>query len=339
MPYAIAVMRALVKEYGVAVDCICWDHNKRTPFVPVDEEGITFHKRSEFDETAIMKFIAARKPGIMYVTGRMDKLYMKAAVRFLPTCAIVTGCDNQWNNTPKQMLAAMLSPWLYKKYFEYFWVPGKRQHEFAEKMGYPERKIIPHLLTADTAVFGGVRDKNLPVKKAKYPHTMVYAGRFAKEKGVDILMEAFTAAIQETGSDWELLLVGAGDMPVATAPFIKVSPFMQGGELAASSKDWGVFCLPSTYEPWGVVIHEFAMAGMPIICSDAVGAADDLVVNNSSGFIFKSGDVGGLKKAIVAAMSKSDTELLAMGERGYELSKVQSPAIAARSLMSIVEQK
>jgi glycosyltransferase involved in cell wall biosynthesis len=336
MPYAIAVMRALVKEHGVAVDCICWDRNKRTPFVPVNEQGITFHKRSDFDEVRIVKFIEERDPAIIYVTGRMDELYMKAALHFKKKCCIVTGSDNQWTGSLKQRIAAVLSGGLYKKYFEYFWVPGKRQYEYARRMGYAENKIIRNLLTADTAVFGNVYEQNRAAKKMKYPHTMVYAGRFAKEKGVDVLIAAFSEAKKETNSDWVLRLVGFGDMPVTEAPFIKVEGFMQGPELAAACKDWGVFCLPSTYEPWGVVIHEFAMAGLPIICSDKVGAGDDLVVSGKNGIVFKSGDTGDLKKAIIEIISKSDNELMAMAERGHEMSLVQSPSIAARSLMRIL---
>ncbi len=337
MPYAIAVMRALVQEFGVEVDCIYWDEKKRTPFIPVNEKGVTFHKRSGFDEVSIMKFISERSPSIMYVGGRMDKLYMKAAVHFKRKCHIVSGSDNQWLGNAKQRLATLLSPLLYRRYFEYFWVPGRRQYEFAKRMGYADDKIIPNLLTADTAVFGTVYEINKPLKEKKFPHSMVYAGRFAQSKGVDVLMASFIEAKKETNNDWQLVLVGSGDMPVADEPFIKVRSFMQGAEMAVESRNWGVFCLPSNYEPWGVVIHEFTMAGMPIICSDNVGAGDALVVNGQNGFVFKSGDTSDLKKAILAVMSKTDEELLAMGDKGYELSKMQSPVIAAHSLMGILK--
>ena len=338
MPYAIAVMRALVRDFGVTVDCISWDTKKRTPFVPKDEAGITFYKRSDFDAASINRFITERDPSIIYIVGRMDRLYLATVLRFRHNAHIVTGSDNQWTGSLKQRIGAVFSSLLYKRYFDYFWVPGQRQYEFARRMGYRDNKIIRHLLTADTDVFGGVYEQNLPCKKKQYPHTLAYAGRFSPEKGVGMLITAFTEAKKETDNDWQLLLVGSGDMPVADAPFIRVMGFMQGTELAAACKEWGAFCLPSTYEPWGVVIHEFTMAGIPIVCSDGVGAADDLVVNDSNGFVFRTGDRDELKKAILRIMNSSDEELLAMGRKGHELSRMQSPSIAAKSLMSILAE-
>jgi len=336
MPYAIAVMRALVQGYGVSVDCIYWDENKRTPFIPVNESGITFHKRSTFDEVKIKTFIRDRNPSIIYIAGRMDKLYLGAALHFKHSSIIVSGCDNQWTGSLKQRIAALFSRHLYRRYFQYVWVPGKRQHLYAKKMGYADKNIIPNLLTADTAVFGTVYHENKQLKREHYPHTIVYAGRFAKSKGVDILIAAFKEAKKETQNNWQLILVGAGDVPVANEPFIKISGFMQANELASESRYWGVFCLPSRYEPWGVVIHEFAMVGLPIICTDSAGAADELVMNNENGSIFKSGDKNSLKEAILTMMSKGDDELLLMGEKSYELSKKQSMEIAAQSLMNAI---
>ncbi len=338
MPYAIAVMRAMVREFGVQVDCIYWDQKKRTPFLPSDEQGIYFHKRSTFDERSIVEFIEKRNPSAMYIVGRMDDLYLKTALHFRSSVKIVTGSDNQWYGNLKQRVATVLSGMLYRRYFEYFWVPGRRQYEFARRMGYPNEKIISNLLTADTDIFGEVYERDREIKRRRYPHNMVFAGRFAKTKGVDILIEAFTEAKEATNNDWQLTLIGSGDNLITDAPFIKVKDFMQGPELAKDCSNWGVFCLPSIYEPWGVVIHEFTMSGIPVLCSDKVGAADSLVVDNYNGYVFKSGDKQQLKQAIIKFMSKSDKELFAMGERGYALSKMHSPVISAYSFLSVTNE-
>jgi glycosyltransferase involved in cell wall biosynthesis len=336
MPYAISVMRALVKEHGMQVSCIWWDERKRTPFVPTDEAGIKFYKRSVFDKTSLFKFIEERDPSIIYVVGRMDKLYLEAALHFKNKSHIVTGCDNQWTGSLKQKMAALFGQILYRRYFEYIWVPGVKQREFARQVGYSEGKIIDHLLTADTAIFGDVYENNGQAKKESYPHTIVYAGRFAKEKGVDTLIAAFTEAKNEMQNDWRLVLVGSGEMPPTNVPFIEVKGFMTGNDLAAACKEWGVFCLPSIYEPWGVVIHEFTMAGLPIICSDNVGAAADLVQHGVNGYIFKSGDKDDLKKTIRTIMAKDDEALNAMAEKSHELSRINSPSIAAATLLNAV---
>lgn len=334
MPYAIAIMRALVKEFGVQVDCISWDEKKRTPFVPQDEPGIFFHKRSQFTRESIFQFIDERNPALLYVSGRMDKLYLEAASHFRDKYVFVTGSDNQWTGTRKQQLAALLSPILYKKYFSYFWVPGPRQLEYARRMGYPNDKILRNCLSADKQIYLDAYHQHRTAKQQHYPHNMVFAGRFAPEKGLEILIDAFTDVRKELSSDWTLTLIGSGKMELRKEPFINIKGFMSGPELAADSKNWGAFCLPSTYEPWGVVLHEFTTAGIPIISSSAAGAADQLVISHFNGHVFKSGDRNALKQAIKSIMQMTDAELALMGDRSHELSKAISPEIAAYSLMS-----
>jgi len=345
MPYTIAVMRALVRQHGAEIDCVYWDENKRTPFIPINEYGINFHKRSGYDYATLKRFVEDRKPCIIYVVGRMDKLYLKVALqfRYYRGIRVVTGSDNQWTGSLRQKTAAFFSFFIYRRYFEFFWVPGYRQALFAQKMGYAEKwgdsdgMIIYHLLTADTAMFGPVYKRNTQAKKSKYPHNIVFAGRFAMSKGIDLLMAAFRDAKAELKNDWQLILIGSGDQKIESSEYIKVKGFMRSDELAKDTINWGVFCLPSRYEPWGVVVHEFTITGLPMICSDAVGAADELVIEGKNGFIFNSGDKDALKTALMKIMTKSDEELLVMSERSHELSKMQSPEIAADSLMNTLK--
>ena len=44
-----------------------------------------------------------------------------------------------------------------------------------------------------------------------------------------------------------------------------------------------VLILPSTYEPWGLVVNEAMAAGMPVLVSNEVGAHYDLVDGNDTG--------------------------------------------------------
>src|ERR1700753_1072829 len=82
MPYAIAVMRALVSNFNVDVHCIYWDEKKKTPFLPEDENGIIFYKRSAYNKNTLTAFIEEKAPAIIYVSGRMDELYLEMALHF-----------------------------------------------------------------------------------------------------------------------------------------------------------------------------------------------------------------------------------------------------------------
>ena len=52
-----------------------------------------------------------------------------------------------------------------------------------------------------------------------------------------------------------------------------------------------IFALLSTHESWGVVVNEAAACGLPLILSDRVGAAYDLLRDGENGALVPSGDV------------------------------------------------
>jgi glycosyltransferase involved in cell wall biosynthesis len=84
-----------------------------------------------------------------------------------------------------------------------------------------------------------------------------------------------------------------------TGPMIDVLPkhdqityhgFTQPQELKNVWRNLDVFVLASKYEPWGVVVHEAAGAGLPIIVTSAVGAADVFVEHGKNGWVVPFGD-------------------------------------------------
>ncbi|MGI9077947.1 MAG: glycosyltransferase family 4 protein [Gemmatimonadaceae bacterium] len=50
-----------------------------------------------------------------------------------------------------------------------------------------------------------------------------------------------------------------------------------------------LFVMPSEFEPWGLVLNEAMAAGLPVVVSDEVGAAEDLVNGHGTGYVFPSG--------------------------------------------------
>jgi glycosyltransferase involved in cell wall biosynthesis len=80
-----------------------------------------------------------------------------------------------------------------------------------------------------------------------------------------------------------------------------------------------VFILPSSYEPWAVVVCEAAAAGLAIVASRIVGAAGELCREGVNGRLFTPGSVEELAQAllevtaseeIVAAMGRASLEVL-----------------------------
>ena len=81
-----------------------------------------------------------------------------------------------------------------------------------------------------------------------------------------------------------------------------------------------VFALLSAREPWAVVVNEAAACGLPLVLSDRVGAAHDLLRDGENGALVPAGDVDAAAKALreLAAAPKRRAE---QGARPRELAR------------------
>jgi glycosyltransferase involved in cell wall biosynthesis len=89
-------------------------------------------------------------------------------------------------------------------------------------------------------------------------------------------------------------------------------------ELAQCYVDADVFALLSRHEPWGVVVNEAAASGLPLVLSDRVGAAHDLLCDGENGFIVPAEDVPAAASALRTLAADPDLRRR-MGERSREL--------------------
>jgi poly(glycerol-phosphate) alpha-glucosyltransferase len=128
--------------------------------------------------------------------------------------------------------------------------------------------------------------------------TFLFCGQMIARKGLDHLLNAF-ATLPESA---RLLLVGReAELPqlLAAVPErararIRYAGFQAPEALPPFFAQADVFVLPSRYDGWGVVVNQALGAGLPIIASDQVGAAYDLVANGENGFHFPAGDATAL---------------------------------------------
>jgi glycosyltransferase involved in cell wall biosynthesis len=146
--------------------------------------------------------------------------------------------------------------------------------------------------------------------------------RLGPEKGLDTLVRAVAAA-----RDPKLLLVVAGDGPErrqieALAQELGVRLHLTGdvpaGKTAEIYAAADIFALLSTRETWGVVVNEAAASGLPLVLSDRVGAAYDLLRDGENGFLVGAGNVGAAGDALARLAADADLRTRA-GERSREV--------------------
>ena len=117
---------------------------------------------------------------------------------------------------------------------------------------------------------------------------------------------------------------------------LKIKDFIQPEFLKNEIQDAGCFILPSIKEPWGVVVHEFSAAGLPMIISDKVGAKSTFLINNFNGFDFKSGNSDSLKDKMLKIINSSDKTLYEMCLNSNSISNRISSETSAYQLLSIL---
>ncbi len=133
---------------------------------------------------------------------------------------------------------------------------------------------------------------------------ILFAGRLEREKGASVLLEAWRAsglAAQKSA------LVMGGDGPIR-ARAAAAGAFTPGtrnpAELRNSYAGSDVVVVPSVptrdfLEPWGLVVNEAFHQGVPVIATDAVGAAaGGLVQHERTGLVVPAGDAGALAAAM-----------------------------------------
>jgi glycosyltransferase involved in cell wall biosynthesis len=146
------------------------------------------------------------------------------------------------------------------------------------------------------------------------PHddvVVLSVGRLVGEKAFDVL----GSACAEAGV--RLVLAGDGPERRRLEPFATVLGDVREEELAQEYVDADVFALLSRHETWGVVVNEAAASGLPLVLSDRVGAADDLLRDGENGFLVPADDVAAAAGALRTLAADADLRRL-MGERSRE---------------------
>jgi glycosyltransferase involved in cell wall biosynthesis len=138
--------------------------------------------------------------------------------------------------------------------------------------------------------------------------TVGFVGRVNRDKGIPVLLEAARIAI-DRGVPAQLLIVGSSESDEIEEQIERVGTTMRLRRVLAVTDPRPYFlamnvnCLPTLREGFPNVVLEAAALGVPTITTDATGARDS-VVNDETGIIFPVDDAEALAAAIVRAATE-----------------------------------
>jgi glycosyltransferase involved in cell wall biosynthesis len=137
------------------------------------------------------------------------------------------------------------------------------------------------------------------------PVEVLTVARLVADKDLGALIYAFAAAgLGE--QEARLSILGGGPLErelraraQALGVPVRLLGALPAAELPARYAAADVFVLGSRFEPFGVALREAVVAGLPVICSTAVGAAADLAHEGANALLVAPGDLGALAHALL----------------------------------------
>tara|TARA_B100000965_G_scaffold252156_1_gene212146 strand:- start:7431 stop:8504 length:1074 start_codon:yes stop_codon:yes gene_type:complete len=243
------------------------------------------HKDKFKSREEIKNFIKKLNPAVLLVSGRMDSEYLYVARYFINKTIRVTLQDTMYQKTFKQLIQSIFSKYLYRQYFDKFWGVGTSQTDFAKRIGFNQSEISEGFYVADKIFFDNkITYEYNNIKKLKF----LFIGRLAKEKNIIKLAKAIESINILNKCSHQLTVIGEGKKLSQLLSFncVDYQGFKSQKEIIEIARECHAFCLPSIYEPWGVVVHEMAALGLPILSSNKCGSSYNLVIDNFNGFKF-----------------------------------------------------
>lgn len=202
-------------------------------------------------------------------------------------------------------------------------VSGIKAHKhFTQRLHIPKNRVAIGYSVVDNAHFANT-DVNCNNEKI-----LLCIARFSKEKALDVLIKAFQASMM--AGSWQLMIVGGGperaylESLITPSSHITLQNWTSYQQLPQVYKKASVFILPSTFEPWGLVVNEAMAASLPIAVSDACGCQPDLV-DEENGWIFKAGDADALTMVLNQIFHTPEHELSHKGKHSYRRIQKFSP--------------
>lgn len=304
----------------------------------------------------IWKEISREKPDIVILMGWNNPTWWIAAmaclVHKIPFCYMSdTNIQGESNRAkPTKLLKRLFLGVLQFPLASAFLCSGSSNRRFYEIFGVPSRKLIPFAYSWGYRKLLDVTDDYLQHKKELRQElkigcsdrVILFCGRFVKEKNLHNLILAYGNACTEYS---QLIMVGDGELGDELRALvedqnissIQFRGFQNRSEISKYYAVADYLVLASTRETWGLVINEAMCFGLPILTSNQVGSADDLVRNHINGFVFPDDNVNALSEILSQALHLPEEERVRMGLNSKDMISDWSDRDMAEPLLEFMD--
>lgn len=233
---------------------------------------------------------------------------------------------------------------------------GTRNQEYYEHYGVPEQRLFFTPYCVDNTYLQMQAERFQPrreeLRKAfgifDDRPVIMQCGKLIPKKQPLMLLEAFAEVRQHLPC--ALLYVGdgvlrseiEGQIARRNIPDVRVTGFLNQSDVPKAYIAADMLVLPSTWkgrgaETWGLVVNEGMSFGLPVVVTDQVGCASDLVREGENGYVVPYDDVGKLAEALEMLVSHSERRK-AYGSKSLELIQEWSFDACANGILRALSQ-
>ena len=181
----------------------------------------------------------------------------------------------------------------------------------------------------------GIEVQNYSARQDEPAHrpdrlTVLFVGRLAVEKNVDVLIEAISRT--DPALDIGLDIIGDGEqrdrlsaqiVELGLQDRVRMQGHVDDDALRRAYRRADVFCQPGTAELQSLVSLEAMSASRPVVLANAL-ALPHLVEEGVNGYLFEPGDAQDLARMLERVLTASEGERRRMGERSFEKASAHS---------------
>ncbi|MGB9980642.1 glycosyltransferase family 4 protein [Methanobacterium sp.] len=330
MPYRIPFFKKLTEQYDV--DFI-FTHFQRS----FKRRGMkaSIHELEDSD----YKILDNRLPmenalNLLFVLLKSDFDIVVGSIDYIPPSALITNSlcffigklkgkktifwSEEWG-WPMHPLRKIISPFLNYiiRNCDVLIVPGKRHEKHVISLGAPVKKVF--ILPNGTNLTRKSSDY-LKMEKLRYKwqnqKIILYVGQLRKLKGIHYLIKAF-AKLRYKVENVILLIIGKGEYEdklnnlckeLNIANKVYFLGFIKNEDLGPYYLLADLFVMPSVTdkgfaEAWGLVVNESMTFETPVIATNAVGCAFEMIENDVNGYIIPEKDENALYKSMLKVLS------------------------------------
>lgn len=305
---------------------------------------------------ALTPCLDAVKPDVLAIPGWGFSLSRKA----LDWCQrhrmpAILMSESKQNDEPRTWWKEQLKSYLFIRKYAAAIVGGSAHKDYLVQLGFDRDHIFYGYDAVDNDYFtqsAAIAQNQPAITRAQHPQipTQAYflsVTRLIPRKNMLRLVKAFAFYVNKVGKQqaWPLVICGKGEDLETIQQFIAENEldrlvlfpgFLTYQQIGSWYGLAGAFVHPALVEQWGLVVNEACAAGLPVACSETVGACSSLVKDRQNGFVFDPNSTEEISQALLNIHLTSKNVRKEMGQVSQKLVAQHSPKQFAAGLFKAI---